>query len=125
MERKAWAFGGFCVSCLSGIIELDYPWSVLFYVMISFSAINSNRRALLFVSFLHTYQDKWRNLSVSTSGQGSKDKLRTSKVKIMAAASVPNVQNSSPAPPVRHNASAEFVMVDPSNSTQEGKNAPR
>jgi hypothetical protein len=35
-----------CVSCLSGIIELDYPWSVLFYVMISFSAINSNLRAL-------------------------------------------------------------------------------
>lgn len=80
---------------------------------------------MLFVSFLHAYQDKWRNLSVSTSGQGSKDKLRTPKVKTVAAALVPNLQNSSPAPPLRHNVSADFVMVDPSNSTQDGKNAPR
>ncbi|KAE7999076.1 hypothetical protein FH972_003557 [Carpinus fangiana] len=70
-------------------------------------------------------KDKWRNLSVSTSGQGSKDKSRTPKAKTVAAAPVPNAPNSSPAPPLRHNVSADFVTVDPSNSTQEGKNAPR
>lgn len=69
-------------------------------------------------------KDKWRNLSVSTSGQGSKDKLRTQKVKTIAAAPVTYVQNSSPAP-LRHSASSDTVMDDPSNSTQDGKNPPR
>ncbi|KAF5466419.1 hypothetical protein F2P56_016345 [Juglans regia] len=68
-------------------------------------------------------KDKWRNLSVSTSGQGSKDKSRAAKVKTTIAAPLPNVQNSSPAAPLRHN--TDTVMDDPSNGTQEGKNAPR
>ncbi|KAG2728763.1 hypothetical protein I3843_01G214200 [Carya illinoinensis] len=70
-------------------------------------------------------KDKWRNLSVSTSGQGSKEKSRGAKVKTTIAAPLPNVQNSSPAAPLRHNLSTDTVMDDPSNGTQEGKNAPR
>ncbi|XP_041018546.1 telomere repeat-binding factor 4-like [Juglans microcarpa x Juglans regia] len=70
-------------------------------------------------------KDKWRNLSVSTSGQGSKEKSRAAKVKTTIAAPLPNVHNSSPAAPLRHNLSTDTVMDDPSNGTQEGKNAPR
>lgn len=43
----------------------------------------------------------------------------------MMAAPLPNVQNSSPAASLRHNLSTDTVMDDPSNGTQEGKNAPR
>ncbi|XP_035539747.1 uncharacterized protein LOC109011745 isoform X1 [Juglans regia] len=70
-------------------------------------------------------KDKWRNLSVSTSGQGSKEKLRTSKVKTVTAAPLPNVQNYSHAAPLRRKASIGTVVDDPSSSMQEGKNARR
>uniref|UniRef100_A0A2N9H5U0 MYB transcription factor n=1 Tax=Fagus sylvatica TaxID=28930 RepID=A0A2N9H5U0_FAGSY len=70
-------------------------------------------------------KDKWRNLSVSTTGQGSKEKSRAPKIKAITAAPIPNVQNSAPAAPLRRNASPDTVMDDAPNSTQEGKNAPR
>ncbi|XP_021817252.1 telomere repeat-binding factor 4-like [Prunus avium] len=49
-------------------------------------------------------KDKWRNLSVSTSGHGSKDRPRGTKVKNCAAAHH-LVQNSAPTASVRPNAS--------------------
>ncbi|GMY34631.1 telomere repeat-binding factor 4 isoform X1 [Fagus crenata] len=70
-------------------------------------------------------KDKWRNLSVSTTGQGSKEKSRAPKIKAITAAPIPNVQNSAPAAPLRRNASPDTFMDDAPNSTQEGKNAPR
>ncbi|KAH0982390.1 hypothetical protein GBA52_009567 [Prunus armeniaca] len=49
-------------------------------------------------------KDKWRNLSVSTSGHGSKDRQRGTKVKNSVAAQH-LVQNSAPIASVRPNAS--------------------
>lgn len=70
-------------------------------------------------------KDKWRNLSVSTAGQGSKEKSRTSKIKAITAAPLPNVQHSAPAAPLLLTAPPDTVMDDAPNSTTEGKNAPR
>lgn len=70
-------------------------------------------------------KDKWRNLSVSTAGQGSKEKSRTPKVKAITAAPLPNVQHSAPAAPLLLTAPPDTVMDDAPNSTHEGKNAPR
>ncbi|XP_030972715.1 telomere repeat-binding factor 4 [Quercus lobata] len=68
-------------------------------------------------------KDKWRNLSVSTAGQGSKEKSRTSKIKAITAAPLPNVQHSAPAAPLLLTAPPDTVMDDAPNN--EGKNAPR
>ncbi|KAG7018274.1 Telomere repeat-binding factor 4 [Cucurbita argyrosperma subsp. argyrosperma] len=67
-------------------------------------------------------KDKWRNLSVSTASQGSKEKSRAPKAKAIVAA-ISNHQNSAPA---KFNASADTAGDDtPNNSTQDGKNVPR
>ncbi|XP_022715181.1 telomere repeat-binding factor 4-like [Durio zibethinus] len=68
-------------------------------------------------------KDKWRNLSVSTS-QGSRDKSRAPKVKAIVA-SLSNTPNSAPAASRAHNVTADTAVGDPSNSTLDGKNAPR
>ncbi|XVF25169.1 hypothetical protein REPUB_Repub13aG0190100 [Reevesia pubescens] len=71
------------------------------------------------------YKDKWRNLSVSTSTQGSRDKSRAApKVKAIVA-SLPNTPNSAPAASRAHNVSTDTAVGDPSNSALDGKNAPR
>ncbi|XVF25172.1 hypothetical protein REPUB_Repub13aG0190400 [Reevesia pubescens] len=70
-------------------------------------------------------KDKWRNLSVSTSTQGSRDKSRAApKVKAIVA-SLPNTPNSAPAAARAHNVSTDTAVGDPSNSALDGKNAPR
>ena len=118
---------GFCVTCLSSFF--NWISSVSFYfISVIYDFFSGNRfepPCSLSVSFLLTYQDKWRNLSVSTTGQGSKEKSRAPKIKAITAAPIPNVQNSAPAAPLRRNASPDTVMDDAPNSTQEGKNAPR
>ncbi|KAK3410806.1 hypothetical protein EUGRSUZ_J02841 [Eucalyptus grandis] len=64
-------------------------------------------------------KDKWRNLSVGTSGQGSRDKQRLSKVKSLMAAP----QSSTvPLNPQAHAASTDVALVNSSNSFQDGKN---
>ncbi|GLT55981.1 hypothetical protein SLA2020_290580 [Shorea laevis] len=68
-------------------------------------------------------KDKWRNLSVSTASQGSREKSRQLKVKLLPAASITNTPNSAPAR--AHNVSSDITMEDPSNSALDGKNAPR
>uniref|UniRef100_A0A9I9D5F1 H15 domain-containing protein n=1 Tax=Cucumis melo TaxID=3656 RepID=A0A9I9D5F1_CUCME len=68
-------------------------------------------------------QDKWRNLSVSTASQGSKEKSRAAPKAKAIVAAISNNQTSAPAKP---NASAEAAGDDtPNNSTQDGKNVPR
>ncbi|KAH7547140.1 hypothetical protein FEM48_Zijuj01G0277800 [Ziziphus jujuba var. spinosa] len=70
-------------------------------------------------------KDKWRNLSVSTSSHGSKEKSRAPKIKAIAAAQHVNIQNSASAASLHRNASSDAVMDDPPNGLQDGKNAPR
>ncbi|XVF86837.1 hypothetical protein PTKIN_Ptkin18bG0074500 [Pterospermum kingtungense] len=69
-------------------------------------------------------KDKWRNLSVSTSSQGSRDRSRPPKVKAFVA-SLPSTPNSAPAASRAPNVTTDAVAGDPSNSTLDGKNAPR
>ncbi|KAI6671760.1 hypothetical protein NL676_006645 [Syzygium grande] len=64
-------------------------------------------------------KDKWRNLSVGNSGQGSKDKQRLPKVKSLMA--VPQ-SSTAPLTPQAHAASTDVAMVNSSNSFQDGKN---
>lgn len=67
-------------------------------------------------------KDKWRNLSVSTASQGSKEKSRIPKAKAIVAA-ISNNQSSAPAKLI---AAADTAGDDtPNNSTQDGKNVPR
>lgn len=73
-------------------------------------------------------KDKWRNMSVSASGQGPREKSRTPKTKANtdapSAATVSNPQNSSSAAPVTGDASAD-AMDDASKNILDGKSAPR
>ncbi|XP_057967728.1 telomere repeat-binding factor 4-like isoform X2 [Malania oleifera] len=71
-------------------------------------------------------KDKWRNMSVSASSQGPRDKSRTAKSKVsldVSAASLSNAQTS--AAPAAHDASADMALVDPSKSSLDGKNVPK
>ncbi|OMP08312.1 hypothetical protein CCACVL1_01127 [Corchorus capsularis] len=70
-------------------------------------------------------KDKWRNLSVSTSAQGSRsDKSRLPKVKAIVA-SLPNATNSAPAAARAQTVTTDTAVADPSNSNLDGKNGPR
>ncbi|KAK8678688.1 hypothetical protein V6N13_144181 [Hibiscus sabdariffa] len=70
--------------------------------------------------------DKWRNLSVSTSTKGAKDKSRAPKVKATVA-SLPSTPNSSaPAASRALTATIDAAVGDSSNNSLDGKkNAPR
>ena len=102
---------------------LSYYISVVYFNLLSTNRFEP--QCCLSDSFLITYQDKWRNLSVSTAGQGSKEKSRTPKIKAITAAPLPNVQHSAPAAPLLLTAPPDTVVDDAPNSTHEGKNAPR
>ncbi|XWS18846.1 hypothetical protein CRYUN_Cryun32bG0080000 [Craigia yunnanensis] len=69
-------------------------------------------------------KDKWRNLTVSTSVQGSRDKSRAPKIKAIVA-SLPNTLNSAPAASRAHNVTNDTVVGDQTNTILDGKNAPR
>lgn len=76
-------------------------------------------------SFCCNLQDKWRNLSVSSSTQGFRDKSRaTPKIKAIVA-SLADAPNSAPAASRAQSVSTDTVVGDPSNSILDGKNAPR
>ncbi|KAJ4979565.1 hypothetical protein NE237_010345 [Protea cynaroides] len=64
-------------------------------------------------------KDKWRNMSVSASGQGSREKLRAPKVKAIPDPAVP-----ASAAPVAQDAPADNV-IDSGRSLQDGKVASR
>ncbi|KAJ0076176.1 hypothetical protein Patl1_33565 [Pistacia atlantica] len=70
-------------------------------------------------------KDKWRNLSVSTTQQGSKDKSKALKLKTITPAPLSNTLNSAPAASLPRNASSGTVIDDLPNSTSDGKNGPR
>ncbi|XP_009110403.1 telomere repeat-binding factor 4 isoform X1 [Brassica rapa] len=77
-------------------------------------------------------KDKWRNLSVAPDIQGSKDKVRTPKIKAaafqlaaVAAASTPSPSsNHSPVPPLPRSGS-DLSIDDSCNFMVDAKNAPR
>ncbi|OVA08404.1 SANT/Myb domain [Macleaya cordata] len=68
-------------------------------------------------------KDKWRNMSVSASGQGSRDKLRTPKLKSLPAPTSSTFQAPS-STQAAEDASTDTVM-DSSKNVPEGKPAPR
>ncbi|XP_010531864.1 PREDICTED: telomere repeat-binding factor 4-like isoform X2 [Tarenaya hassleriana] len=82
-------------------------------------------------------KDKWRNLSVAPGTQGSKDKIRTPKLKAAAAAvmaaaaaaatgTATPTTHSSPAASLPHSASSDLSMDDNSlNVSVDAKNTPR
>ncbi|CAN6879624.1 unnamed protein product [Brassica oleracea] len=80
-------------------------------------------------------KDKWRNLSVPADIQGSKDKVRTPKIKaaafqlaaVAAAATTPSPSSvSSPvAPPLPRSGSSDLSIGDSCNMLIDAKNAPR
>lgn len=72
-------------------------------------------------------KDKWRNMSVSSNGQGPREKSRTPKTK--ANPDVPTTPSSSalivaPVAPATHDASADAIVDDSSLGMLDGKNAP-
>ncbi|KAJ0247894.1 Telomere repeat-binding factor 4 [Hirschfeldia incana] len=90
-----------------------------------FAALLSNRSNI-------DLKDKWRNLSVAPDIQGSKDKVRTPKIKAaafqlaaVAAASTPSSSsNHSPVPPLARSGS-DLSIDDTCNFAVDAKNAPR
>lgn len=70
-------------------------------------------------------QDKWRNMSVSATGQGPREKSRSSKSKAnpdAPATPLPNAQTSVATTPVANDASADVIMED-SKCLLDGKTA--
>ncbi|CAN8312386.1 unnamed protein product [Cochlearia groenlandica] len=80
-------------------------------------------------------KDKWRNLSVAPGIQGSKDKIRTPKIKAAAfhlasaaaaATSTPTTSgNSSPVDTLPRSVSSDFSIDDSCYLVADAKNAPR
>ncbi|XP_054785027.1 telomere repeat-binding factor 4-like isoform X2 [Prosopis cineraria] len=70
-------------------------------------------------------KDKWRNLSVNTAAQGSKDKARNPKIKAVMPAPAASFQNATSVTSVRQSASSDAVIDDASQKAQDVKNAPR
>ncbi|KAJ4717855.1 Telomere repeat-binding factor like [Melia azedarach] len=70
-------------------------------------------------------KDKWRNLSVSTAQQGSKDKSRVPKIKATITTTLSNNPNSAPAAPLARSVSSGAVVNDPASSALDGKNGPK
>lgn len=81
------------------------------------------------------FKDKWRNLSVAPGIQGSKDKIRTPKIKAAAfqlaavaaaATSTPTTSaNSSPVAPLPRSGSFDLSIDENSNIAVDAKNVPR
>ncbi|XP_054780909.1 telomere repeat-binding factor 4-like [Prosopis cineraria] len=70
-------------------------------------------------------KDKWRNLSVSTAAQGSKEKARNPKIKTTEASTLAGTQNASVAPPLRQCAPSDAATDDSSHNAQDVKHAPQ
>ncbi|KAK3025791.1 hypothetical protein RJ639_041947 [Escallonia herrerae] len=86
-----------------------------------------------FNSFLYSrsnidLKDKWRNMSVSSNGQGPREKSRTPKVKSNPDAAVtplPKPHTPASSTPVAHDASTDAAMDDSSKCILDGKTASR
>ncbi|KAL5728709.1 hypothetical protein ACHQM5_001759 [Ranunculus cassubicifolius] len=71
-------------------------------------------------------KDKWRNMSVSASGQGSREKCKTPKLKALLPPPPSNSVTASPLPLAVQDASANpDAIMDSSKSPVDGKNTPR
>lgn len=69
-------------------------------------------------------KDKWRNMSVSASGQGSREKFKAPKLKALLPPPSTNAVTPSPLPAAAQDAITETAM-DSSKSPADGKAAPR
>ncbi|WOL20392.1 hypothetical protein Cni_G29197 [Canna indica] len=67
-------------------------------------------------------KDKWRNMSISASGQGSREKIRTPKPKGLPAIPVSSSVSIVSSAPHKDGPSA---IADPTKSSQDAKNPPR
>uniref|UniRef100_A0A7N0V980 MYB transcription factor n=1 Tax=Kalanchoe fedtschenkoi TaxID=63787 RepID=A0A7N0V980_KALFE len=71
-------------------------------------------------------KDKWRNLTVSSTGHhGMKDKTRIPKLKSLMASTSSNAQRNESLAVVPHETPLDVVMEDAPNGTHEPKNAPK
>lgn len=68
-------------------------------------------------------KDKWRNMSVSASGQGSREKFKTPKLKALLPPPSSNAVTSSPLPATAEDAVTDVVVMDSSKSPADGKAA--
>ncbi|XP_020099057.1 single myb histone 4 [Ananas comosus] len=68
-------------------------------------------------------KDKWRNMSISANGQGTREKVRTPKVKSLQA--TPSSSSQGVAVSVQRKDEATTAAVDRANSSQDAKNPPR
>ncbi|XP_073007308.1 single myb histone 4-like isoform X2 [Typha latifolia] len=68
-------------------------------------------------------KDKWRNMSVSAHGQGSREKIRTPKPKGLST--TPASSSGSLALSVPRKDDGSAVSTDPAKNSQDGKNPPR
>ncbi|KAG6484062.1 single myb histone 4-like [Zingiber officinale] len=68
-------------------------------------------------------KDKWRNMSISASGQGSREKMRTPRPKPLSA--IPESDSPSAAPTPLPHKDASPTTPDATKSAQDGKNPPR
>ncbi|URD94641.1 single myb histone [Musa troglodytarum] len=67
-------------------------------------------------------KDKWRNMSISASGQGSREKMRTPKAKVLPVIPPSGSQSLIVSAPHKDGVSA---TADPTKSSQEAKLSPR
>ncbi|RRT77604.1 hypothetical protein GW17_00017423 [Ensete ventricosum] len=67
-------------------------------------------------------RDKWRNMSISASGQGSREKIRTPKAKVLPVIPPSGSQSLSVSAPHKDGVSA---TADPTKCSQEAKLPPR
>ncbi|XP_065001742.1 single myb histone 4 isoform X2 [Musa acuminata AAA Group] len=67
-------------------------------------------------------KDKWRNMSISASGQGSREKIRTPKAKVLPVIPPSGSQSLIVSAPHKDGVSA---TADPTKSSQEAKLPPR
>ncbi|THU72121.1 hypothetical protein C4D60_Mb04t08770 [Musa balbisiana] len=69
-----------------------------------------------------SFRDKWRNMSISASGQGSREKIRTPKAKVLPVIPPSGSQSLIVSAPHKDGVSA---TADPIKSSQEAKLPPR
>ncbi|XP_042395321.1 single myb histone 4-like [Zingiber officinale] len=68
-------------------------------------------------------KDKWRNMSISASGQGSREKMRTPKPKAIPCIPVSNSPSVTPAPFPHKDAA--LTTADATKNSEDGKVPPR
>eukprot|EP01018_Ginkgo_biloba_P021816 Gb_33585 [translate_table: standard] len=131
-----------CGSCIRYGIQCGceicieyFDWLRGFEVQIVMFGRESNKHKYGCASWLQLidktqveFNDKWRNMSVSASGQGSREKVKTPKVKAVAAVPYSSVTPESTTPVLAIESSASATpdnLISPRNSTSGKTLSPR